>query len=83
MIGDPVWENWEIGRSVSSNDYGKKINIVIDDAEHRRIKEILEKNGQDKDFKIIPVNEDNLTHVFRFTEALNRKNMYASRATVI
>ncbi len=24
-------------------------------------------------FKIIPVNEDNLTHVFRITEAINQK----------
>ena len=71
MIGAHVG-NWEIGVPFF-DDYGKKINIVMYDAEHRRIKEILEKNGQDKDFKIIPVNEDNLTHVFRITEALNKK----------
>ena len=53
------------------------------DAEHRRIKEILEKNGQDKEFKIIPVNEDNLTHVFRITEAINQKEYVCSKATVI
>ena len=71
MIGAHVG-NWEIGVPFF-DDYGKKINIVMYDADHRRIKEILEKNGQDKDFKIIPVNEDNLTHVFRITEALNKK----------
>ena len=71
MIGAHVG-NWEIGVPFF-DDYGKKINIVMYDAEHRRIKEILEKNGQDKDFKIIPVNEDNLTHVFRITEALNKE----------
>lgn len=43
------------------------------DAEHERIKEILEKNASTRDYKIIPVNEDNLTHVFRITEALERK----------
>ena len=71
MIGAHVG-NWEIGVPFF-DDYGKKINIVMYDAEHRRIKEILEKNGQDKEFKIIPVNEDNLTHVFRITEAINQK----------
>ena len=43
----------------------KKINIVMFDTEHERIKEILEKNASTRDYKIIPVNEDNLTHVFR------------------
>ena len=71
MIGAHVG-NWEIGVPFF-DDYGKKINIVMYDAEHRRIKEILEKNGQDREFKIIPVNEDNLTHVFRITEAINQK----------
>lgn len=36
------------------------------DAEHQRIKELLEKS--DRPYKVIPVNEDNLTHVFRITE---------------
>lgn len=43
------------------------------DAEHERIKEILEKNASTRDYKIIPVNEDSLTHVFRITEALDRR----------
>ena len=53
--------------------FGKKINIVMFDAEHERIKEILEKNASTRDYKIIPVNEDSLTHVFRITEALDRR----------
>ena len=32
-----------------------------------------EKNASTRDYKIIPVNEENLTHVFRITEALERK----------
>ena len=71
MIGAHIG-NWEIGVPFF-DDYGKKINIVMYDAEHRKIKEILEKNGQDKEYKIIPVNKDNLTHVFRITEALDKK----------
>ncbi len=71
MIGAHVG-NWEIGVPFF-DDYGKKINIVMYDAEHHKIKEVLDKNSQHKNFKIIPVNEDNLTHVFRITEALNKK----------
>ena len=71
MIGAHVG-NWEIGAPFF-DEYGKKINIVMYDAEHRKIKEMLEKNSGGKEYKIIPVNEDNLTHVFRITEALNKQ----------
>ncbi|NDV64319.1 acyltransferase [Bacteroides sp. 224] len=71
MIGAHVG-NWEIGAPFF-DDYGKKINIVMYDAEHRKIKEILEKNGVEKNYKFIPVNEDDLTHVFKITEALAQK----------
>lgn len=43
------------------------------DAEHQKIKEILKKNGQQQPYKIIPVNEDNLAHIFKITEALDHK----------
>lgn len=71
LIGAHVG-NWEIGAPFF-DEYGKKINIVMYDAEHRKIKEVLEKSGQEKAYKIIPVNEDDLTHVFKITDALNRK----------
>lgn len=69
MIGGHIG-NWEIGAPFFG-DYGKKINIVMYDAEHQKIKEMLEKNSTGHDYKIIPVNNDNLTHVFQITEALN------------
>jgi len=71
MIGAHVG-NWETGAPFFA-DYGKKINIVIYDAEHRKIKEMLEKNGIEKEYKFIPVNKDNLEHVFKITEVLNKK----------
>ena len=71
MIGAHVG-NWEVGAPFF-DEYGKKINIVIYDAEHRKIKEMLEKNGIEKEYKFIPVNAGDLTHVFRITEALGRK----------
>ena len=71
MIGAHIG-NWEIGTPFFDK-YGKNINIVMYDAEHQKIKEVLSKNGIEKEYKIIPVNEDNLTHVFKITEALDKK----------
>ena len=71
MIGAHVG-SWELGTPFFDH-YGKKINIVMYDAEHRRIKEMLLKNALTRDYKIIPVNEDNLTHVFRIAEAIGNK----------
>lgn len=64
--------SWEIGAPFFSK-YGKKMHIVMYDAEYHKIKDILARNIQAAPYKIIPVNEDNLTHVFRINEALNRK----------
>ena len=69
-ITAPRYSYWS---SVFRVFFRKKINIVMFDAEHERIKEILEKNASTRDYKIIPVNEDSLTHVFRITEALDRR----------
>ena len=71
MIGAHVG-NWEIGTPFF-NDYSKKINVVMYDAEHQKIKEVLKKNGLKQPYKIIPVNEDNLAHIFKITEALDNK----------
>lgn len=71
MIGAHVG-NWEIGTPFF-NDYSKKMNVVMYDAEHQKIKEILKKNRQQQSYKIIPVNEDNLAHIFKITKALDKK----------
>lgn len=72
MIGAHVG-NWEIGAPFFK-DYGKKINIVMFDNEHRRIKHIMEQHAtQVFPFKVIPVNKDSLTHVFSITEALRER----------
>lgn len=64
--------NWEIG-SPFFDEYGKKINIVMFDNEHRRIKEILESNKEIMpDFKVIGVRNGSLDHVFQITEALDK-----------
>lgn len=66
--------NWEIGAPFFER-YGSRLNIVMFDNEHRKIKELLESNAIPHDYKIIPVNEDSLTHIFLITEAL-RKGEY-------
>lgn len=71
MIGAHVG-NWEIGTPFF-NDYSKKMNVVMYDAEHQKIKEILKKNSRQQPYKIIPVNEDSLAHIFKITEALDNK----------
>ena len=80
MIGAHVG-NWEIGAPFF-DEYGKKINIVMFDAEHERIKEILEKNASTRDYKIIPVNEDSLPPVsYTHLDVYKRQTQY--RATCI
>lgn len=70
MIGAHVG-NWEIGAPFFDR-YGKKMNIVMFDAEYQKVKKVLAKNMDAKNYKIIPVNQDNLTHVFMIKEALDR-----------
>lgn len=64
--------NWAAGEPFF-RDFGAILNIVMYDNEHADIKKVLERNSEyGKSFKIIPVNKDNLAHVFMITEALDR-----------
>ncbi len=71
MIGAHVG-NWEVGTPFFG-EYAKKMNIVLYDAEYQKIKELLAKQVAIPDYKIIPVNEDDLNHVFKIKEALENK----------
>lgn len=64
--------NWEIGTPFF-DEYGKKINIVLYDAEYQRIKKILKNNTAYADYKIIPVSDNSLDHVFAIKEAIDNK----------
>jgi len=64
--------SWETGAPFFG-EYGKKINIVLYDAEHQKIKEILKKNSVTADYKAIPVNDTGLSHIFAIKEALDNK----------
>ena len=69
MIGAHVG-CWEAG-SVFFGRYGKKINIVMFDAEHQNIKDVLEHSSEEQNFKIIPVNHDSLEAILNIKVALN------------
>lgn len=62
--------NWQIGTPFF-DDYAKKINVVMYDGEYRKIKELLERNSLSLDYKVIPVNNNNLNHIFEITSALD------------
>ena len=61
--------NWESGAPFF-DDYGKKINIVLYDAEYEKIKEVIERNRESIDYKIIAINREDISHIFKIREAL-------------
>lgn len=64
--------NWEAGNSFWGK-YGKKMNIVMLDAELEQIKNVLKKNNQRADnYKIINVGEDTLQALLDIKSALNK-----------
>lgn len=70
LIGAHVG-NWEIGSSFFG-EYARKINIVMLDAEYRKIKELLEKNLNPATHKIIPIQENDFAHIYRIKDALDK-----------
>ncbi|WP_085537185.1 LpxL/LpxP family acyltransferase [Massilibacteroides vaginae] len=64
--------NWEIGAPFF-DQYGKKMNVVMYDAEYQKIKQVLEQNKKEQNYKIIPVNQDSLAHVFEIKNALDKQ----------
>lgn len=69
MIG-AHFGNWEVSR-VFMKEFGKKINVVMLDAEYEKIKEKLEDVMGQRTFGVIPVSKDNIDHIFAINTALN------------
>ena len=61
---------WEAGSSFFG-DYARKLNLVMFDAEHQRIKEVLNRYGQPEAYKIIAVDQDPLEAMLKIKIALN------------
>ena len=70
LIGAHVG-NWEIG-SGFFGEYAPKINVVMLDAEYQKIKKLLEKNLNPVTHKIIPIQENDYTHIYRIKDALDK-----------
>lgn len=70
MIGAHVG-CWEAGAAFFGH-YGKKINIVMFDAEHQQIKEVIEADTElASDYKIIAVNQNAIEAMIQIKVALN------------
>ena len=70
MIGAHVG-CWEAGAGFFGS-YGKKINIVMFDAEHQHIKEVLEENSESaNNYNIIAINEDAIAAMLEMKVALD------------
>lgn len=63
--------SWEIGAPYLF-DYGKRINIVMLDAEYSKIKHVIEKGAEKADFKVIPLGSDGLESIIRIKNALDQ-----------
>jgi predicted LPLAT superfamily acyltransferase len=62
---------WEVGAPFF-DDYAKKINVVMYDGEYQNIKHIIEENnGEGDSFHVIPIKEDDFSHVFKIKDALD------------
>ncbi len=63
---------WEVGAPFFMH-YGKKMNIVMLDAEYENIKRVIEKDATERDFKVIPLTDDGLEAVLKIKNALDNK----------
>ena len=61
--------SWEVGSHIFSK-YDKTMNILMVDAEYQRIKNVIEKSGENPGYKIIPINEDSIEAILRVKKAL-------------
>jgi len=66
--------NWEIAGHLLER-IEQKINIVMYDAEHEKIKDYLSDVVTERSFNIIVVNEQNFSHIYEISDALARNEI--------
>ncbi|MBQ4034227.1 MAG: acyltransferase [Paludibacteraceae bacterium] len=69
MIG-AHFGHWALGGQFFG-DYSKKINIVMFDAEYQKIKDQIEELTGSPNYKVIPVNDDEMATIFSIKGALD------------
>ena len=60
---------WEMGAQFFG-DYGKKMNIVMWDAEWQKIKAVINRNALADNYNVIPVNKDSIEAILHIKKAL-------------
>ena len=61
--------SWQMGAPFFGK-YGSRINVVMYDHERQAVKKVLEDHVQEDSFKIIPIADDGISHVFEISNAL-------------
>jgi len=67
--------NWEVAGQLLER-INTKVNIVMLDAEHEKLKKLLDNVMQEKELNIIPIKED-FSHLFMISEAFKRNEFVA------
>lgn len=62
--------SWEVGAPYFYK-YGKKINIVMLDDEYKKIKNVIDKGAEEKDYKIIPLGNDGIESIIKIKNAID------------
>ena len=65
--------NWEIASHLMRK-YGGKVNVVMFDEEHQKIKKSIDKSTGGRKFNVIPIKDD-ISHVFLISKALLNKEL--------
>ncbi|MCM1501541.1 MAG: acyltransferase [Bacteroidales bacterium] len=63
--------SWQMGMPFFGK-YGSRINVVMYDHEREAVKKVLANHAQEDSFKIIPIAEDGISHVFEINDALGK-----------
>ena len=70
--------NWECGAQFF-NGLDRRVNIIMLDAEHRKIKEVIEKNSQEASYNIIPLGGDMISSIIEIKCALGRNEIICTQ----
>lgn len=63
--------NWEVGAPYFGK-YGKKMRVVMMDAEYQSIKKVLQAQNRLDAFSPIPITDDSFSHIFEIRDSLGR-----------
>lgn len=61
--------SWQMGTPFFGK-YGSRINVVMYDHERAAVKNVIKSHTQEDNFKIIPIAEDGVSHIFGINDAL-------------